>query len=470
MILLRSVRFLLSALVLIMLLLGNPNTPWTHADTLFLPVVQTDESAAVTTAAAGSTWLVQTTPGVALEQLCAAHPLTIIETLPALALYRLVNVGPALYDCLRADPRVLVLTADSTAFVLEAQHTQLNGSSNEFEMLQRFFGYGSGDTNTLFESINIGQKPPKKGRQAKGHAPQVELVFVAPKAVNLLTARLEREWRDWGQRAIKLEKVAGWHNGAGIIVAILDTGVDLTHPALVQHLLPGYDFVDNDALPDDSIDGVDEDADGVVDEGAGHGTHIAGIIAQVAPGAQLLPVRVLNSDGGGNLFDIVAGIVFAVDQGAQVINLSLRAQEDSPLLRAALRYAAQRQVLVVASAAGDETGLDYPAAYAEAIAVGAIGRDYFVADFSKPYAEMVDLFAPGILIYSTYRDGQYAWWSGTSMAAPFVSGAAAIFLSSGQCPADCTRTLMVNEVDPVRPNIKHSGSLNLEKILKRLTR
>jgi thermitase len=253
-------------------------------------------------------------------------------------------------------------------------------------------------------------------------------------------------------------------------VAILDTGVDINHPLLVGRLLPGYDFVENDDQPADLPNKRDDDDDGLVDEGVGHGTHISGIIAAVAPGAKILPVRVLNSDGGGALFDILQGVAFAVDHGAQVINFSLSADEDSPLFAAALQYAQAHRVVIVAAAAGASDYLEYSAAYDGVIAVGATMKDHCVSEFSTAYAELVDVFAPGQFIFSTYSGGAFAWWSGTSMAAPFVSAEAALLLEkkgSAQCVPACIIEMITHEVESVKPKMRGNGRINLEKALKR---
>jgi thermitase len=248
-------------------------------------------------------------------------------------------------------------------------------------------------------------------------------------------------------------------------VAVLDTGVDLTHPLLVGHVTPGYNFVENDDQPSDAPNGLDDDEDGVIDEGVGHGTHVTCIIATVAPQARIMPIRVLNSDGGGTLFDIVNGLVYAVDHGAQVINLSLSSPINSPLLEAAIQYAFDHQVIVFAAAAGGAAGLNYPAAYPQVIAVGSVTRDHHVTDFSQPYAQLVDIFAPGENIYSTYYNGYFAWWTGTSMSAPFVTGEAALLLSPGTCQFACVRDAIINAVDPVS-GFKEGGRVNLDKATK----
>ena len=119
-------------------------------------------------------------------------------------------------------------------------------------------------------------------------------------------------------------------------MAVLDTGVG-PHPDLQPVLLPGHDFIDDDNVPDDVGDGLDNDNDGVTDEGVGHGTHVAGIIHAIAPGARILPVRVLDSDAQGSVFAIAQGIRYAVDQKARVINLSLGlVNSESPSIESAL--------------------------------------------------------------------------------------------------------------------------------------
>ncbi len=178
-----------------------------------------------------------------------------------------------------------------------------------------------------------------------------------------------------------------------------------------------------------------------------------------------MPVRVLNSDGGGSLFDIVGGLVFAVDHGAQVINMSLSSPINSPILEAAVKYAFDHQVIVIAAAGGGLGGLDYPAAYDQVIAVGSVTKDHRVTNFSQPYAQMVDIFAPGEYIYSTYWNDQFAWWSGTSMAAPFVTGGVALLLSPGTCQFECVRAAIINEVDSVK-DFKAGKRINLDKATK----
>src|SRR5262249_7908628 len=137
--------------------------------------------------------------------------------------------------------------------------------------------------------------------------------------------------------------------GRGVTVAILDTGIDPGHPLLSGAYAGGMDFVDGDSDPTETEDHLDNDGDGVVDEAFGHGTRGAGITPLVAPGARLLAVRVLDDDGRGRLIDIVAGVHWALAQGAKVINLSLGSLSGSSALQQALQQAEDRGVVVIAS-------------------------------------------------------------------------------------------------------------------------
>lgn len=209
------------------------------------------------------------------------------------------------------------------------------------------------------------------------------------------------------------------YQGDNITVALLDTGIDLSHPALAGHWVAGYDFVSDDAEPQDQGPGL----------GWGHGTHIAGIIAHIAPNSNILPLRVLNVDARGDVFTLAYAIKWAVQNGADVINLSLGAESDSTLLRETLEQAQANGVIIVAAAGNDNTeAVQYPAAYPGIIGVTALDGESNKASFAN-YGSWVDLAAPGVGITSTIVGPQgsgYAVWSGTSIATAFVSGAAAL--------------------------------------------
>jgi subtilisin family serine protease len=233
-----------------------------------------------------------------------------------------------------------------------------------------------------------------------------------------------------GFQTVRASAAAAVASGAGVVVAVLDTGVDADHPDLVGRLEPGIDLIDGDLVPDDEADGLDNDGDGLFDEGVGHGTFVAGLIATLAPQVRILPVRVLNSDARGSTAVVARGIVFAVDAGASVINLSLGLRRNSALLQDALSYAKERDVLVVASAGnrGNTGVVDFPANTSEVLSVSAVGAGNVRPAFANA-ASKVDLVAPGVDILAPHRIGNYARWSGTSFAAPFATAGAAMVLS-----------------------------------------
>ena len=218
--------------------------------------------------------------------------------------------------------------------------------------------------------------------------------------------------------------------GQGALVAVLDTGVQLDHPALAGSLSPiQADFVDGDSVPEDEFNGLDDDGDGLIDEGAGHGTHVAGIIHLVAPQAQIMPVRILDSDGRGDTFRLIAAISYAVDNGADVVNLSLGVPESSDLLEMMIEDATQQGVVVVSAAGNLGNSVEqYPAANQCALGVTSVGSNSVKSIFAN-HGEWVAFAAPGESIYSAYPGSSYAWWSGTSMAVPFAAGQAALLRS-----------------------------------------
>lgn len=234
-------------------------------------------------------------------------------------------------------------------------------------------------------------------------------------------------------KTMQLDAAHHLSGGQGTMVAILDTGVQPDHPVLSNSLEGlGYDFVDNDPEPIDEANGLDDDGDGRVDELYGHGTHIAGIVHLVAPEARILPLRVLNSDGRGNNFRTASAIVYAAHRGADAINLSLGTPNQSVLLREAVGEAARLGAVVVAAAGNLNTDApQYPAAEACAVAVTSVSAQDKKSSFAN-YGEWIGVAAPGENIYSAFPVDGYAWWSGTSMATPFVGGQVALLRGANQ--------------------------------------
>ena len=219
--------------------------------------------------------------------------------------------------------------------------------------------------------------------------------------------------------------------GAGIIVAILDTGVDVGHPQLAGRIAPGAaDLVDDDADPSDRPDGIDSDGDGLVDEAVGHGTFIAGLVTTVAPEARVLPIRILDSDGVGTAVDIARGVELAIQRGARVINMSLGMEIESEVLEEVIDEHARDRGIVFVSSAGN-AGVDrrqYPAGQGEVIGVAATTPADAKADFSN-WGSWVSVSAPGDGLVSLLPAAGMGRWSGTSFASALASAEAAILIA-----------------------------------------
>ena len=262
----------------------------------------------------------------------------------------------------------------------------------------------------------------------------------------------------WAPQAMHLPDAHRIATGAGVRVAVLDTGVDRTHPALAGRLLPGFDFVDFDADPSEGNS---------LGSGYGHGTHVAGLVALAAPGATIMPLRVLDDMGRGNAWVLAEAMLYAVDpdgnpgtdDGAHVINLSLGSTSRTRLFDTIAQlvsctvpdaaapvepaadvsdpgYDGDKQrcaklggAVVVAAAGNDATDQvrQYPAAEGAygLIAIAASTSGGRLASFSN-FGSWIDIAAPGDGITSSVPGGGYGTWSGTSMAAPFTSAVAAL--------------------------------------------
>ncbi len=240
----------------------------------------------------------------------------------------------------------------------------------------------------------------------------------------------------WGLS--KINAADAWTNypgsyvaSAGSTVAVVDTGVDLDHADLAAHLLPGSAA---NCLTGTCSGAVSADDDN------GHGTHVAGIaaavtnngtgVAGVSINSSILPVKALNSSGSGSYAAISSGIKWAVDHGADVINLSLGGYSYSSTLCSAVTYAVSNGVVLVAAAGNDGTSQPlYPASCPGAIGVAATSSSDGTASWSNYGSPNVFVSAPGVSIYSTYFGNGYTTMSGTSMATPFVAGLAGLLLA-----------------------------------------
>ena len=301
---------------------------------------------------------------------------------------------------------------------------------------------------TPVEFYNWGQErirvPPVHRAQASQSSVPIGLVLAL--ALGLTTVLVGRERR----RAltlvalgiVALPALAGCtsvfvlpHNsilGDGVGVAVLDTGVDLTHPDLAGRIRGGIDLVNRDNEP------LDDN---------GHGSGVAGILAAsedgrglvgTAPRVGLWVVKMLRYDEQGSISDLVRGIEWAIDHGADVINMSLGTDEDNPALEEAVRRASQRGVLMIAAVGNTGDRVLFPAAYPEVIAVASTDRQDRRAWFSNQGPE-VELVAPGTDLLSTGASGDYQVVNGTSFSVPYVTGTAALLLSSGVTNPDGVR-------------------------------
>ncbi|WP_414528325.1 S8 family peptidase [Nodularia chucula] len=258
--------------------------------------------------------------------------------------------------------------------------------------------------------------------------------------------------RNWGADLVKAP--AAWaqgYTGRGVVIAVLDTGVDYTHPDLKDNIwtnpgeIPG-NGIDNDGngyIDDTQGWNFADNSNNVIDAN-GHGTHVAGTIAGgnngfgvigIAYDAKIMPVKVLSDQGSGSSTSVANGIYYAVNNGANVINLSLGGNFPNSSIENAIQYASSKGTVVVMAAGNNGypfTG--YPATYANnwGLAVGAVDQNNNLANFSNragmnafPYVT-----APGVGIYSTVPGNQYATYNGTSMATPHVAGVVALMLSA----------------------------------------
>lgn len=308
---------------------------------------------------------------------------------------------------------------------------------------------------------------------------------------------------DWGQQMI--EAPEAWSRGVegqGVIVAVIDSGVDITHPQISNRLAI------NEA---EEVNGIDDDGNGLIDDingydfnddtpyvsdGTGHGTHVAGVIvadhtSQIAPGAtrikgvapkaELLPLDFMNDEGAGSIGDAVRAINYAVSRGAKVINASWGGGECSETLRQTIRDLDSKGVLLVVAAGNSGSNLDwspeFPAAFRSAsqLTVGATSARDILAGFSNYSFELVHLAAPGVNIQSTLPGGRTGQLSGTSMAAPFVSAAAALLWSHRPTATVAqVRQALLSGVDrdPSDPKgvltVQTGGRLNVPKALDQL--
>lgn len=305
------------------------------------------------------------------------------------------------------------------------------------------------------------------------------------------------------QPANRTVRIAEAHNSYGMgngsaVVAVIDTGIDHTHPALlpVVNFWQGWDFtrgtadgsgnsdlnqettpfVDQETTP--FVDGsgtiilnqettpfVDQETTPFVDNrlppAFGHGTMVAGIVHLVAPNARLLPIKSFGSDGSGTMANVVAGIYYAADQGANVLNMSFSSGGSSKELQRAIAYAQARGVVCVASVANEGSPAPvYPAALDKVIGIASTDKNDVRSSFSN-YGKAVELAAPGEAIVTTFPRNRYAVGWGTSFSTPYVTGSVALMQSIHKQGTDAVISDLRSGADPAQSSGLGAGRLNV---------
>ncbi len=282
------------------------------------------------------------------------------------------------------------------------------------------------------------EAPPVRGREILAVEPDRRWKWIEGRENSFLkpvfavepslgAALVSRPEAPWGVN--RVHAPAAWNitQGAGADVAVIDTGIDLAHPDLLDKVDGGYSALTKTENPADYQDDN------------GHGTHVAGTLAAardgkgvvgVAPRARLYSVKVLDAEGSGRLSDVIDGILWTAKNGAKVANLSLAIPVDSPALHQAIKFARAKGVVLIAASGNSGGPVEFPAAYPEVVAVSASDSSDRRALFSS-HGREVSFIAPGVDVVSDRLGGGVTAMSGTSMAAPHVSGLAALAVSLG---------------------------------------
>ncbi len=228
----------------------------------------------------------------------------------------------------------------------------------------------------------------------------------------------------WEIKAFDIQNQWKFSEGEGVKIAIIDTGCDLDHTDLKNNIIQGKNFIDFTKDPYDVV---------------GHGTHTAGTIAAenngigmvgIAPKSKIMPVKALGDDGMGNIINIVSAIEWSVNNGADIISMSLGSPNKCKNLEEVIKYAAKKGVVIFCAAgnSGESADIMYPAKYDHTIAIGSIDKNLCRTSFTCS-GETLDFLAPGHDILSCVPHNKYALMSGTSMSSPFAVGCAALLLS-----------------------------------------
>ncbi|MBI5623741.1 MAG: S8 family peptidase [Elusimicrobia bacterium] len=280
-------------------------------------------------------------------------------------------------------------------------------------------------------------------------------------ALPALPPGVTKEEIPWGIQRVNAPNAWAKTQGAGVKVAVIDTGIDFNHPDLKPNFAGCYNALDAKAsCMDDN----------------GHGSHVSGTIAGaldgkgvagVAPKARLYGVKVLDAQGRGGLVSIIKGLVWAGNNGMQVANMSLGAPIGTVFMRAAVKYATLRGVTVVAAAGNNGGKVGCPACYGDTIAVSASDSSDRIASFSSRGSD-VDLIAPGVDVKSSIPGGGYDFYDGTSMATPHVAGLAALAVARGAKGPEAVRAALTKAAKSIglKPTEQGAGLVDASVLVK----
>lgn len=267
----------------------------------------------------------------------------------------------------------------------------------------------------------------------------------------------------WGVKRVNASGAWNFTEGAGVKVAVIDTGMDYTHPDLEANYAGGYNAIISTAAPMDDH---------------GHGTHVSGTIGAIrdskgvvgiAPRVSLYAVKVLDKNGSGTYSDVISGIEWAAQNKMDVINMSLGGGDSVDAMAKVMTAANLAGVSIVCAAGNDSGPVNYPAKYPESIAVSASNSADKIASFSSRGAEIA-FIAPGVNVYSTYKGGKYSTMSGTSMACPHVAGLAALAVAAGAKTPAAVREALTKSASSLglKPAEEGAGMIDAAKLaLKR---
>jgi subtilisin family serine protease len=346
-------------------------------------------------------------PGVSIDTVNARYGTSVREQIPGTSYYRLSTAGGS------------------------------DGFDVEGEM--------AGDTDLVSTDLNYTYEQPEVRQVSDAFVDQVSDAFIDGLSPATFYAQPSVQ-------NLRLSQAQAISKGAGMTVAVIDTGIDFNHPLFAGRMSQAYyDFVDNDFNPTDEPNGP----------ASGHGTFVAGLIALAAPQAAIMPVRAFGVDGRATSFNIAKAIRFAHDNGATIINMSFGLIEADKTIQDALGYAADTSYMVAAAGNDNLDFLQFPGVQTNrTCAVASTTANDLKASFSN-YNKNTCVSAPGVSLYSAYPGGNWAYWSGTSFSTALVSAEAAQMLALNPAirPSNVTQIISQSGISINSLNAAYNGEL-----------